>query len=74
MKFKKFYFLAVIIYNFFFLIYRYVLLIGGWFLLGLLVYKVMNTEVDYVEWDPYQIMELKKVYYNYYLMLVYIRY
>ncbi|KAG4093916.1 hypothetical protein H8356DRAFT_999457 [Neocallimastix lanati (nom. inval.)] len=39
---------------------KYVILIGGWILLGLLVYKVMNTEVDYVEWDPYQIMELKK--------------
>ncbi|ORX79099.1 hypothetical protein BCR32DRAFT_281697 [Anaeromyces robustus] len=36
------------------------ILIGGWILAGLLIYKVMNTEVDYVEWDPYQIMNLKK--------------
>jgi len=35
-------------------------LIIGWILVALLVVKVMHTEVDYVEWDPYQIMNLKK--------------
>jgi len=39
---------------------KIVFLIVGWILVGLLVYKVMHTEVDYVEWDPYQIMDLKK--------------
>jgi len=35
-------------------------LVIGWILVGLLVYKVMHTEIDFVEWDPYQIMELDK--------------
>jgi len=39
---------------------KIVFLILGWVLVGLLVVKVMHTPVDYVEWDPYQIMDLKK--------------
>jgi len=39
---------------------KLILLVLGWCLVGLLVVKVIRTPVDYVEWDPYQIMELKK--------------
>jgi len=39
---------------------KYIFLVVGWVIVGLLVYKVANTEPDYVEWDPYQIMDLKK--------------
>ncbi|ORX55359.1 hypothetical protein BCR36DRAFT_281875 [Piromyces finnis] len=39
---------------------KFVFLILGWVLVGLLVVKVIHTPADYVEWDPYQIMDIKR--------------
>lgn len=35
-------------------------LIVGWILFALVFYKALNIENDFVEWDPYQIMEINK--------------
>lgn len=40
---------------------RYVVLVLLWLLLFVMVYKVLSADKDYVEYDPFEILQLDPV-------------
>lgn len=44
-----------------YLIFRKILLILGWVIFIALAYKVSTIQIEYVEYDPYQILQIDRV-------------